>query len=36
VHWHWVKGHSGHRENEMADALANAAIEALRGNRLIR
>lgn len=30
VHWHWVKGHSGHRENEMADQLANLAIEELR------
>lgn len=29
VHWHWVRGHSGHRENEMADTLANRAIEAL-------
>lgn len=28
IEWHWVKGHSGHRENEQADALANAAIAA--------
>ena len=30
VDWHWVKGHSGHPENERADALARAAIEKLR------
>lgn len=29
VEWHWVKGHSGHRENELADALANRAIDEL-------
>jgi ribonuclease HI len=26
IKWHWVKGHSGHVENERVDALANAAI----------
>lgn len=30
VHWHWIKGHSGHPGNEMADNLANQAIEAFR------
>ena len=29
VTWHWVKGHSGHPENEMADAIANQAIDEL-------
>lgn len=27
ITWHWVKGHSGHVENDMADALANLAID---------
>ena len=26
VEWHWIKGHSGHEENERCDALARAAI----------
>lgn len=27
IDWHWVKGHAGHRENEMCDELARAAAE---------
>jgi ribonuclease HI len=27
IDWAWVKGHSGHPENERADLLANLAIE---------
>ena len=30
VEWHWVKGHSGHRENEIADGLANQGIDELQ------
>ncbi len=27
VSWHWVKGHSGHVENELVDSVANQAID---------
>ena len=31
VKWHWVKGHSGHRENDRVDALACAEADKQRG-----
>lgn len=31
IEWHWVKGHSGHTENERVDILANLAIDRLLG-----
>jgi ribonuclease HI len=30
VEWLWVKGHSGHPENERADTLANEGMSALK------
>ena len=33
MNWHWVKAHNGHRENEIADALANQGIDALFNQR---
>ena len=29
IEWHWVKGHSGHFENELVDQLANKGIDEL-------
>ena len=34
IEWKWVKGHSGHLENERADELANEAVED-NGNRAL-
>ncbi|CAM3735129.1 Ribonuclease HI [Vibrio aerogenes CECT 7868] len=28
IDWHWVKGHTGHRENELCDELARTAAES--------
>lgn len=30
VKWHWVKGHSGHPENDRVDQIANDAIDDLK------
>ena len=32
VTWTWVKGHSGHPENDRADALANLGVEDILNN----
>ena len=29
IEWNWVKGHSGHPENELADQLANQGVDEL-------
>ena len=33
IEWCWVKGHSGHPENERADTLANRGLDRLRDGR---
>jgi ribonuclease HI len=31
ITWHWVKGHSGHPENDLVDSIANQAIDKMLG-----
>jgi ribonuclease HI len=33
VHWHWVKGHSGHEFNDRADQLVREARDELKAGR---
>ena len=35
IEWCWVKGHSGHIENERVDAAANEAIDDMLARRSI-
>lgn len=32
VHWHWIKAHAGNPGNELADRLANDAIDEMHGS----
>ena len=29
IHWKWIRGHTGHEQNERADGLANRAIDEM-------
>jgi len=35
VQWHWVKGHSGHPENERCDELARMAISQYKDSQVM-
>ena len=36
IQWQWVKGHSGHPENTLADKMANDAIKAYRQKQMVQ
>lgn len=36
IEWKWVKGHSGNKDNDRADALANLGIDSLSKNTFER
>ena len=36
VEWRWVKGHSGHPENDLADALANRGVDQVLGREAVQ
>ncbi|HIZ50019.1 MAG TPA: ribonuclease HI [Candidatus Pseudomonas excrementavium] len=36
VEWRWVKGHSGHPENDLADALANQGVDQVLGRGAVQ
>lgn len=35
VEWHWIKGHSGHPENERADEIARLATQQLKDSQVM-
>ena len=36
IAWHWVKGHAGHEENELADALARRGMAPFKERRAFK
>lgn len=35
VEWHWIKGHSGHPENERCDEMARLAVKQLKDSMVM-